>query len=116
MLNSKKSLNSKELSADQGFYYIHVALYFTNGVTFPKARIVKDLMNVLKPIGVWPTLIGHENNCNGEGTEVAALLWRQGLQVKVRCKSEVFEEVHISSVFNFQLKSLLIQMCAIKLE
>ena len=28
MLNSKKSLNSKELSADQGFYYIHVTLYF----------------------------------------------------------------------------------------
>ena len=27
-MNSKKSLNSKIFSADQGFYYIHVTLYY----------------------------------------------------------------------------------------
>ena len=30
MLNSKKSSNSKRLSADQAFYYIHVTLYYIN--------------------------------------------------------------------------------------
>ena len=49
MLNSKKSSNSKELSADQGFYYIHVTLY-------------NKLLYCI-PISLKQQIAGHEGGC-----------------------------------------------------
>ena len=48
MLNSKKSPNSKQMSADQAFYYIHVTLYHEiqdheGGKTIPSIYINNPL-------------------------------------------------------------------------
>ena len=48
MLNSKKSLNSKRLSADQAFYYIHVTLYLVFYIVQSHNHHEMDFIFVLK--------------------------------------------------------------------